>query len=778
MREPPELNRDGIRRGIGGWKHWPLLLVMALALGARLWFGPQVRDDAYITLRYVQNLLTGNGFVFNTGETVLGTSTPLFAMLLTGPSALRADPAMVAVVTGIAGDLVSIALLYVIGVRVASRQVGLLAALLYSIAAPVVAYSVSGMETPLYIAMILAAFLAWDSGRMTATGILIGSLAIMRPEGILVGLTLVGASLHRKRRLPWQMLGWSVLVLVPWVVFAFFYFGSPLPQSMVAKTGLGAEDRWMSLRHLITYFGDLKGRWFLPITLAFAAGTTNTAVRRPVIRYMLAWTALYALAFTVSNKFLFPIWPFEWYFLPMLPPYFLVASLGLTRIGELMRAGNVRYTAVATLVILAIFLPVLAQQRDGLIRLVDGRESVYAQLAKSLIQYGARQDTVAAPEIGALGYFYPGPILDTNGLVSPQAVGQSFADLLRSYQPPWIVSYDTLIPEDLLGATWFQRQYRPVREMTNWEGGRFATLFRRYELPEVGQNRGLQLGTLARLEDYKVGIEDLTGRRLLHLRLIWQAQKSQSRRYTFFVHLIDGKGVLLAQQDNEPQEGTRPASTWEEGERILDLFDLSLPPDIDLHNATLEMGAFSINNQDEVLEWGSKGGTALGPLLHLPVLPPDANLSSCDWRLGDGVSLQSARIGAEGSTDRVVVSLQWRAVAPISRDYTVFVHLLDGQGRPIAQHDGQPVAGTFPTTAWLTNEVVLDEHVISVTPAVLSSIKRIAIGMYDLRTGRRLSLVSDSKVDALEFPLSSSLLQTMPAYGLSTGPRELELCSP
>jgi hypothetical protein len=40
------------------------------------------QDDAYITYRYARNLVTGHGFAYNPGEHVLGTTTPLFTLLL------------------------------------------------------------------------------------------------------------------------------------------------------------------------------------------------------------------------------------------------------------------------------------------------------------------------------------------------------------------------------------------------------------------------------------------------------------------------------------------------------------------------------------------------------------------------------------------------------------------------------------------------------------------------------------------------------------------------
>src|SRR3990170_6336850 len=65
-------------------RSWAVLvaLIVILALAARLIPGPRTIDDAYITFRYARNLLAGNGFVFNPGERVLGTTTPLYTLLL------------------------------------------------------------------------------------------------------------------------------------------------------------------------------------------------------------------------------------------------------------------------------------------------------------------------------------------------------------------------------------------------------------------------------------------------------------------------------------------------------------------------------------------------------------------------------------------------------------------------------------------------------------------------------------------------------------------------
>ena len=60
-----------------------VLGVLILA-GLLLFLGRRATDDAYITYRYANNLLSGNGLVYNVGERTLSTTTALYALLLAG----------------------------------------------------------------------------------------------------------------------------------------------------------------------------------------------------------------------------------------------------------------------------------------------------------------------------------------------------------------------------------------------------------------------------------------------------------------------------------------------------------------------------------------------------------------------------------------------------------------------------------------------------------------------------------------------------------------------
>ena len=58
-------------------------VIVTSALFAYYWT-PYAIDDAWITYRYAEHVGAGDGFVYNPGERVLGTSTPLYTLLLAG----------------------------------------------------------------------------------------------------------------------------------------------------------------------------------------------------------------------------------------------------------------------------------------------------------------------------------------------------------------------------------------------------------------------------------------------------------------------------------------------------------------------------------------------------------------------------------------------------------------------------------------------------------------------------------------------------------------------
>lgn len=123
--------------------------------------------------------------------------------------------------------------------------------------------------------------------------------------------------------------------------------------------------------------------------------------------------------------------------------------------------------------------------------------------------------------------------------------------------------------------------------------------------------------------------------------------------------------------------------------------------------------------------------------------------------LGEG-SPQVAIVGVTAPDKEVrpgtatTVQVAWQALAPLDRDYSVFVHLVDKDGFTVAQTDTMPGGGRLPTTRWRPGQVIDDTYTIVLPPTAYSPNRgHWAIGLYDHRTGLRMKLDGDK--DALHF---------------------------
>lgn len=62
--------------------------------------------------------------------------------------------------------------------------------------------------------------------------------------------------------------------------------------------------------------------------------------------------------------------------------------------------------------------------------------------------------------------------------------------------------------------------------------------------------------------------------------LVWRADGAVQQEAKVFVHLYDAAGNLVAQHDSVPVNGTRPTTTWEAGETLVDRHGLALPDQV------------------------------------------------------------------------------------------------------------------------------------------------------------------------------------------------------
>ncbi len=473
----------------------PWLLVLLLT-GLNLAFAHRmmVNDDAYITYRVARNLANGLGPVFNPGERVLSITTPGYMLLLAASSLWSQDFETLALVWN------GLALLALGGLLIDASSAGAdqrspaLAALAAAVAVaivlanPLLSASV-GMETPLYLAALLAVFAAYRRAWQHPAGeqrwLLAAAAAaaiafLLRPDGALAGLVVGAHWLVTRRRVPWGALAVGLLLALPWVLFAWSYYGSPLPNTLAAKISQGLPDRAGQWGQQLWAVGR---EWVgaNPLAALLAVAGAGLALRRSgapvspdqrVRRLMLAWAALY-IGFHVALR----VRGYYWYYVPLLPVLALLAGDGAVGVvrwlarqpGPAWRSA--RALAVVGLLI-ALFYPTVDAVRGLTAPEPPGQRQLAYQRSGLLLRDLCRQpghEPVGMAEIGVLGYVSDCRVLDFSGLLQPEIAHLSLpaedkmAWAIKAHAPPLLVLAGAAgYPFELAGQPWLAQRYEPV----------------------------------------------------------------------------------------------------------------------------------------------------------------------------------------------------------------------------------------------------------------------------------------------------------------------------
>jgi arabinofuranosyltransferase len=204
-----------------------------------------VCDDAFITLRTVDNWVNGYGLRWNVVERVQAYTHPLWMLLLAGLYAITREPfyttAYAAIATSLAAVLVTARTL---GFR---RWTAPAAIALLTVSKAFAEYSTSGLENPLshLVLALFALFLLAEERsaprRAFALFLLAALLAVTRMDLVLMVAPALAWFLWRHRGA--KILGIALAALLPlfaWEAFSVIYYGFPLPNTAYAKLHVNA----------------------------------------------------------------------------------------------------------------------------------------------------------------------------------------------------------------------------------------------------------------------------------------------------------------------------------------------------------------------------------------------------------------------------------------------------------------------------------------------------------------------------------------------------------
>jgi 4-amino-4-deoxy-L-arabinose transferase-like glycosyltransferase len=169
-----------------------------------------------------------------------------------------------------------------------------------------------------------------------------------------------------------------------------------------------------------------------------------------------------------------------------------------------------------------------------------------------------------------------------------------------------------------------------------------------------------------------------------------------------------------------PVHGTYPFDRWALGEVVADRYGLRAPVDAAVGDARLQVRV---------------GASDWVEAAQVRIEASERRYDDQVELLGYAVDRSTLRAG-----ESLHVTLYWRALRTLDRDYTVFTHLLDASGVQRGGRDHPPVAGTYPTSLWIEGEVVVDAYDIPLDADAPAGPYTLEIGLYRFESGERLPL--------------------------------------
>ena len=477
---------------------WGLPPITMLLVG--LQHGTLFTDDAYITFRYAENLAAGHGLVFNPGEPVLGTSTPLFAFILAGLKTAGISVITAAHWLGLLSMTLVVVILQLLARRSVSPPVTAALGMCVALHPDSAFVANSGMETAMSMALVFGGLLLALRGRWNLAGGVGAAAYLMRPDGLLIVIFVAGLMWFRDRSKVYQPLVVAGLVVAPWLAYATATYGSPLPHSIEAK----------QLIHPAMPSQILIGLWWLltkslPLKIFFGLGSMGAALalfKRSELALVVLWMGAYSGGLIASG-----IEPkFPWYVAPLSMGFVLMAAFGADQVADWLRqrgTGHARpwwkpqTLAPAGLLLLATLCITNSEWR-GFRTGLPGNEPAYLEIGTLLQKRCAPGDVVFVGEVGVLSYMLmEQTMIDSAGINSPQisrfiaedleslraaGVAESGFDnhwawvtrTIKEVEPDFIVTkYPWLAIGKVSELDWFEEQYRRIE----FENGALAEYY-------------------------------------------------------------------------------------------------------------------------------------------------------------------------------------------------------------------------------------------------------------------------------------------------------------
>ncbi len=417
-------------------KYLFLILIAVVVINSAVSYSTVKTDDAFIYYSYVQNITSGNGWVFNPGERINACTSALYPIALSAihlATPLVEIPVM-AHVFCFCCLFVACVFLFLMFPKSSMRfTVPML------FAANPLLHNGTGMETFLMMACAAGTLYFYGEKKQKLTAAFSALTILARPDMLVFVGLLYGYDVLIKKNFP--KISSVLLLVIPaaaWAVFAWLYFGNPLPSTLAAKIG---QANIPGFGHFIDGFNNVP-YYVTPflmysiwtITLVFAV--IVIALRKKIqfqfpVLMIVAWSVLH----TIIYAFVLRTIDFPWYYSYLALPMAVIIGTGIDFVFISMKRvqvyGLTANVSIFVAVVLAAFC--IPSEAGKNIKSTDQywKYQMYKNAATYLNSVGNGK-SIGCCEIGILRYYLKkGYIEDVVGLVNNR--GFTYSKGKRNY---------------------------------------------------------------------------------------------------------------------------------------------------------------------------------------------------------------------------------------------------------------------------------------------------------------------------------------------------------
>lgn len=430
------------------FKKYPHTISFVLLAVPLTYFSYSIRsfqgDDSLIYMRYIRNLIQGNGLVYNIGDKFNGLTSPLYTYILSVLAYIFQNIQIVQIVFSSLCLFGALWMFMIILERFFKINI------YYSLIGAVFAvtlryfYACYGMETTLYLFICSLTVYYFYIKNYYLLGIFVALMLLTRSEGIFLFIALGIEHFRLKRTFPnWKCFIIPLLIILGHYTFNYIYYGQFLPMTANAKILQGKSEYWgkwptgfLRVSYIIKDFFGSPIIYMLLAFLAFFAFYKRVKIKgsslEKVVFFFLLFYSLFGILLNIPNYF--------WYYSNYV--FFMCFYLGLAVENIL---NNSRITAK---MLVFFLLPLLLYYQVGNLKNLEWGRYNYNRAGIWIEENTHREAKVAAVEIGIIGWYSKRYIIDILGLVNPlnaEFIGnKDTRSWLKHYKPDYILVHNPL----------------------------------------------------------------------------------------------------------------------------------------------------------------------------------------------------------------------------------------------------------------------------------------------------------------------------------------------